>query len=371
LDFVIDGDINTSWQNLTDTARIKIPRTIYVEDENGNLFDFTGKSIYGTTGDEQPLFMRGDKISISLGYFYDDGNGGERLDMPSAPQFVGYITKIKNKIPIEIECEDEMWKLKQIKAPNKLFRGSTYTVKKMLTEILAGTGYTVNDGNTDVNIGDFRTQNETVAQVLERIRRDGSLYSYMRGKELRSAGIVYYPGELQVQEVFEFQENILNGDSLEYTRKDDINIAVKAYSQSIENTSAFNADGTHVTKRKRIEVLVGKDGEITDEGKYQGDLITFPVIGAKTKADLLKRAKEYLPKFYYTGFRGTFTAFGQPTVTHGNCAIIRDRVIPERSGTYLIKQVSTSFGFGGIRQKIYLHLRIDTGYTQEQLNAGI
>lgn len=370
LDFAISGEINSSWQNLTDTAKIRLPRSVYVEDQNGKLFQWAGKGIYGPDGSQTPLFLRGDRISIYLGYFYDNGDGSETLQMPSAPQFKGYITRIKNRIPIEIECEDEMFKLKQINAPNKLFKGSQYSVKTMLQELLAGTDYTVSDGGAEVNIGDFRTQNETIASVLERIRRDGSLYSYFRGTELRCSGIVYYPQEMEVQEVFAFQENIIS-DALEYTRKDDLNIAIKASTQQIKNTSAFNEDGSHKTERTRIEVLVGKDGEITDPKSFHGDIISFPVFTAKTKADLIKRAKEYLPKVYYTGFKGDFTTFGQPTVTHGNAAIIRDRVIPERNGTYLIKQVTTTFGTGGLRQKIATHLRIDQGFTASELNAGI
>ena len=88
-------------------------------------------------------------------------------------------------------------------------------------------------------------------------------------------------------------------------------------------------------------------------------------------SDLIQRAKEYLPKFYYTGFRGSFTTFGLPVVTHGNAAILKSYKIPERNGTYLIKQVVTDFGLGGIRQKINIHLRIDKGFTQDQLNAGV
>jgi hypothetical protein len=389
LDFVNWGEIVSSWQNLTDTAKLKIPRNIYIEDQNGNPFPLLlGTNVYGSSGNSQPVLLRGDKISITVGLFIDDFKGGETLEMPAEPQFQGYITKIKNRAPLEIECEDEMFKMKKINTPNKLFRGSEYTVKQMLCEMLNGskindkTPYVVSDGGASVNIGDFRTQNETVAMVLERLRSTGGLYSYFRNlsdgkKELRCSGIVYYPKEIQVQEVFEFQENIIS-DTLEYTRKEDLSIAVKAIAQNITNGTNVNEDGTLKSKKTRVEVVVGLNdkGEIAElnaKDKFAGDLITFPVLSSNniTKAELLKRAKEYLPKFYYTGFRGSFTTFIIPQVKHGNAAILRNKVIPEMSGTYLIKQVTTKFGMQGNRQEVMTHIRIDQGYTQDQLNAGI
>jgi hypothetical protein len=379
LDFVNSGEISSSWQDMTDTAKIKIPRNIYIEDQNGNSFPLLlGTNIYGGVGNSQPVILRGDRISISVGLFIDDFKGGEALEMPATPQFRGYITKIKNHAPIEIDCEDEMWKLKKINTPNKLFSGSKYTVKKMLQEMLAGhPEYTVTDGGVSVNIGDFRTQNETVAMVLERLRKDGGLYGYFRGTELRCSSIVYYPADIQQQMVFEFQENIIS-DTLEYTRKEDLSIAVKAIAQNITQGTNVNEDGTLKSKKTRVEVVVGLNdkgviAELNSKDKFQGDLITFPVLSSTliTHDQLLKRAKDYLPKFYYTGFRGAFVTFIIPQVNHGNAVILRNKAIPEMEGTYLVKQVKTTFGMQGNRQDIMLHLRIDQGYTQDQLNSGI
>ncbi len=386
-DFVSSGEITSSWQNLTDTAKLRMPRNIYIEDNEGKIFNLgssitgrPGANLYGDTT-TQPVFMRGDQITIELGYFYDNMNGTpETLVMETV--FNGFISKIKNRAPIEIECEDNMWKLKLLKAPNKLFKASEYTVQKMLTELLIGTGYTVVDGvqgSIQTNVGDFRTQNETVAQILERLRRDGGIYSYFRGNELRCSGIVYYPQDRN-EEIFNFQDQTQPGeglihspDQLEYTRKEDLNIAVKAHSEFITAGTGFNKDGTDKTKRKRLEVMVTKNGVLNKEAErsFQGDIINIPVLGATSLAYLTKKAQEYLPKFYYTGFKGAFTTFGQPMMRHGDAAILVDKIQTERSGTYLIKQVSTSFGMGGFKQKILLHLRIDKGYTVEQINAGL
>lgn len=417
LDFCNSCEISSSWTSLTDTAKIKIPRNIIVEDETGDSINFgsdpnkAGANIYGGNG-SPPLMMRGDKISISLGYFqglwdstakqfHNDGRE-ELLEMNTI--FIGYITKIKNRAPIEIECEDEMWKLKLLRCPNKLFPGSQYTVQQMIAELINGdknnfiAPYKITDGidgGIKTNVGDFRTQNETVAQVLERLRKDGGLYSYFRinkntdgtfSNELRCSGIVYYPQDRNT-EIFAFQENIIK-DELEYTRKEDLNIAVKAHAEFLTSVTGNNLDGSPKTKRQRVEVMVDKNGVIRkeDEKTFHGDIIIIPVLipnnienldltgkGIKVTelSYITQKAKEYLPKFYYTGFRGAFSTFGLPNVRHGDAAHILDNTLPEREGIYLIKQVITTTGMQGFRQKITLHLRIDIGFTQQDLNAGI
>lgn len=408
-DFCHSINASESWHDLTQTAKVKIPRNIYVEDENGNLLNLgssstgrAGANLYGGTA-SMPVFMRGDKITITTGYFYDNMDGTPEV-LETNVIFAGYITKIKNHVPIEIDCEDEMWKLKQTKAPNKNFPGSKYTVQQMLAELLNGdknnflTPYKIVDGTNSTiktNVGDFRTQNETVAQILERLQKDGGLYSYFRNNELRCSGVVYYPTDRQgtvlddaglPATVFAFQKNIIS-DTLEYTRKEDLDIAVKAHAEYFSTDSGMNLDGSRKSKKKRIEVLVGKNGVIPKEleSTFHGSLITIPVlipskiegnisdaqIEKKELAYVTQKALEYLPKFYYTGYRGDFTTFGQPYIRHGDAVIIQDKVLPERSGVYLVKHVARSDDDHGIRQKITLHLRIDQGYTIEQINAGL
>ncbi|CAB4218220.1 hypothetical protein UFOVP1596_8 [uncultured Caudovirales phage] len=373
LDFVNECEIVSTWQNLTTTAKLKFPRNIYVIDETGHRFPWTGKEITQSTSG--PLFMRGDKVSIKLGYIYDDFKGTETTQLNEI--FSGWISFVKNKMPVEIQCEDNMWKLKRIMCPNKFFPGSSYTVEKIITEVLGsvqgagGSAITVRDGVSGVvklNVGDVRTQNETVCELLERLAKDGGIHSYFRGDELRCSGIVYYPDD-RVEEIFAFQNNIIS-DDLEYRRKEELNVAIKARSFINENSSGTNQDGSDKKKTTRLEVLVGPNGEIP-EHSFSGSKVEQIFLGAKTKEELIKRAKLALPHVWYTGWFGSFLTFGQPTVRHGDAVVLRDNVLPERNGKYLIKQVDTTFGVKGFRQKVTLHLRIDQGYTVQEINAGL
>lgn len=376
IDFVNEGTIKQSWETLTNTCSLRLPGNVNVEDDQGNVVNWSKTAIYADSGNTAPLFIRGDKIEVIVGYWmFDFDSREEVLLVPDQPNFTGYISRIKNRVPIEIECEDEMWRLKQIRVPNKIYKGSAYTVKTMIAEMLSAyPEYTVTDGGFQTNIGDFRTQNETVAQVLERLKNDGGLYSNFTGTSLRVGNVVYDPNVyLNKETVFEFQDNII-ADQLEYQRKEDINLAIRAYSQSIEKVNNRNYDGSEKNKRSRIEVLVGRTsngyGEIANDNTFQGDIVRRPFLNVTSKDELIRQAKATLPKYYYTGFRGSFTTFGYPAVNVGEAAVIRDKRIPERAGTYLIKQVNTTFGMKGIRQAISLHLRIDQGFTVDELNAG-
>ena len=378
LDFVNSCEINSGWENLTDTCELIFPKDLYVLDENSQKVTWVGKNTIGSTS-TTPLLLRGDKITIELGYIYPVGvDGDERVDMNV--EFDGYITEINNDTPIKIKCEDKMWLFKQIRCKNQVFLSSTYKMDEIIEALISQaqsdttiyqsvrdelsasniqviTGTETNKVVTD--IGDFRTQNETLSQVLDRLKKDYRIYSYFRGSELRVSGIVYYPLD-RVESVFEFQQNIIS-DSLDYKRTDDLQIGAKAYSVQKEELTSVNSKGGTVTKSKRLSTFVGQEG---------GEIRTIYVYGAENIAELKEKAEKELSKFYYDGFRGEFTTFGLPSVKHGDGAIMRDKVLPERNGTYLIRSVKKNFGVDGFRQSINLHIKIDS-FSETTLNLGM
>jgi hypothetical protein len=355
-DFVTEGEVYSSWQNLTDTARLVFPKNIYFKDESGNNYSWQGKNII-EGNNTPPIIMRGDKVKIEWGYYYNV-DSDYHYQTESNTIFEGYISRIFNRMPIEIECEDNMWKLKQVAAPSKLFRASQYNLQTMLTELTSKTGFTINSDAT-TNVGDIRTGGETVAQVLDRLQRDYRLESYFRGDELRCSGIVYYPD--YTEKVFQFQQNII-GDQLEYRRLDDIKIGVKAYS-----VNEFEISGKK--KKKRLSVFVTKDVKSTEEG-FDGEKRTLYFWNVTSENDLAKKAQDRLNRLYYEGFFGSFESFGFPFVKHGDHAIIRDNILPERNGTYKIKAVTYRFGMGGYRQDIEIDIRVD-GLSKSELDQGL
>lgn len=416
INFVNDVEIKSGWKDLTVTAKIILPRNIYLKDPNSpnGLINWANQGAYASmTGNPTPpILMRGDRVSISLGYYYNPGSG---YIIKTNEEFNGFITKINPKMPMEIECEDNMWLLKQAQCPNMVFSStsktatykdskgvsqtiSSYNNKNWTTQNIihallkissAGTNNTylnnvlvpaldkiivINGVNASLNIetsvGDFRTQNETIAGVLFRLRKDYKLECFFRKditketdswNNLYCSGVVYYPSDfLNTDGTFNFtsynfQQNITGGD-LVYLRKDDVRLGIKAYSVSKYELTTRNSAGNLKTKNSRLEAIVGDtDGDIRTQF-FWPLTNTDPDLNLET---LTAQAQQRLKKLKYEGWRGDFESFGLPYVQNGQAVGLVDSILKERQGIYLVKSTTVKFGVDGFRRKIELHIRID------------
>lgn len=290
-------EIESSWEVLTDTCVITIPRKL----------QWNGKTI--AVG-KQPLFKRGDKVVVELGY--DDEN---------VVEFIGYIRDIEVATPVTIRCEDSAFLLK--KSP-KTISFEKVTLKDLLKKILpVGIDFEA----LDINLGQFRLKNATPAQVLNELRKNYNLYSFFRGEKL-FVGFAYPPSRTINTLKFEFERNVIS-DNLEYRRVEDVKIKVKAISMLSDN--------------KKIEVV---------EGDPDGDTRTFHYYNIQEQ-DLKKMAKEEIERLRYSGWVGDFLAFGQPFVKHGDVVELIDNKL-DRQGSYLVKKTAVNFGLDGYRRTIFL-----------------
>jgi hypothetical protein len=366
-DFVTEFEASDTWVDFTNSAKVTIPKNIYYRDGNNALVSLGGTNNNVGGFDASPLFLKGDKLTINFGYRYQDKLGNEKLELPKYPIFEGYITDVGSKKPIELKCEDNMWKLKQISAPNKLFKQSEYTWEQILTELVKGTDFTIN-ALTSTRIGDFRTQNETVAQVMERVRKDYHLEAYFHGNNLRCGSVIYIPEEA-VEHTFVFQQNIIS-DELTYNRKDDLILSAICYSVNKEELTTTTKSGKTKTTEQRMEVLVYWDRQ-TSAFKYQekkkgeeypanveGERKSLYFWDIKNVKDLYDKGVQELQKFYYEGFKGKFTTFGMPYVKLGDNVTLKDTILPERNGRYKVKGVEYSGGKDGHRQTISLDYKL-------------
>jgi len=378
--FIHSYEASDSWTELTNKARVVVPKNIKVKDQYNKPFAMGGTNVnIGGFDTNAPLFMIGDTITIRAGYRYFDKQKNDVLgptesDGTLAIIFQGYISKVGSKIPIELDCEDNMWKLKQINAPNKTYK-PTDTLETIVSDMLQGTPFTVND-LTSTTFGAFRTQNETVCEVLARLRKDYHLESYFRGTELRCGAVVYVEQDAinDGPKVFRFQYDILDNYELDYKRKDDINLSCIAYSVNSVGQASTTKSGKTKTRQQRLEVLVSyqngafvrtvkPSGQAADYApNTAGERRTFFFNNVTDVVALGNLAEAQLSKYFYTGFRGHFTTFGIPLVKVGDNIDILDRKLPEKNGRYKCKSVEYSGGEGGLRQKIsldYLITRLD------------
>lgn len=98
LDFVTGVEITRDTEKLTDICKITLPKKIKWDGEN-----------------EVPV-KRGDAVKVWLGY--DDRN---------ELAFAGYVKEVGFKTPVVLECEDEMFKLKQMAAIKRHTRAQRWS----------------------------------------------------------------------------------------------------------------------------------------------------------------------------------------------------------------------------------------------------
>lgn len=296
--------IEKSWDKQTQTAKLLLPRNI----------KYNKKNIYEG---ENALVRRGDRIEIFGGYYPNQ-----------TPLFSGYISKIGNNVPIEILCEDEMFILKQSIAPNISYE--SVNLRTLVAKILTNTNIPFNAINAE--IGAIRTQTASVGLILQKLRTDYGLFSFMKNGTLR-VGLPYYQNESNT-ETFLFERQIIDTGNLIYLKKDDVKVKLTGV--------IINEDNT------RNEYDYGdKEGELRTIFQYGG-----------TKSDLDVKANLFLEQMNYTGYYGSFLTFVEPKVEPGDLVELDSYIYPERKGKYLVKSVTTEIGIGGGRQAIELERKV-------------
>lgn len=377
--FVNEFESSDSWRDLTNKGKLILPKNLYYRDQNNKLQPLKGTNInMGGFSSNAPLLLRGDSVTIIAGYKFFDPNHRE-IEITNT-MFTGYITKVHSKIPIEIELQDNMYLLKQTPMAVQTFR-KTNTLEDILKTIVAacnkvnGTSFTtrevIKDGATKTYLNvQFPVVTETAAEVLYRLQKTFGLEFYFRGNELRGGTLIYIESEAKTLP-FEFQKNIIS-DELEYSRKEDVKLSCIARN-TITVSEGVCKDGTAKTKRKRLEVLVTIIDKPTADGKYylqreikigdvqpqnnDGERHDFHGLTGTTIDQLAANAYEKLKIYYYTGFKGTFTTFGLPFIRQGDNVTITDPILPERNGTYKVKEVDYKGGVAGLRQTIKLDFK--------------
>ena len=310
--FVHSIEIESSYENLTDTCKIVIPRKLTFE----GLDLFTGAN---------PIFKRGDRIEVSTGY------------VPNLTKiFTGFIKTVGSNVPTVLECEDEMYQLKQwtINYPSKvglITRTKKGKIRKhplvipfsvKLDELL---DYCLTDHDIEyevidnIDLGSFRMVNATPAAALEKLKSEYGLYSYFRDGKLH----VGFANDASITSEAEFkmEEVVINSDTLEWSRAEDVRIKCVAISMFPDNT-----------KSEPIEF-----------GDPDGNQITIHKYNMDAKS-LEFAAKEWIKENKYTGFKGDMETFGEPVMRHGDRAKLTSVKLPERNGTYLIKKVKYLYG---------------------------
>lgn len=296
----------SSFKDPVSKGSITLPRNI-------RLYNKDGKTIASPEEAFKKLFKRGDKVSISWGY-----NG------KLTKEFEGYVTTVSADIPVVLEFEDEMFKIKRMPVN---FSSPNITLQELLETIIPG--YEI-DALEQVTLGSVRLPKTQVGPVLEKLQTDWGLYTYWKDGKVRSGK--YYVTETGSDvETFHLERNCVS-TALNYKRKEDVKLKIKAVS-TLPNGSKIEVDGI---------------------GDVDGDERQLTFYNVTNVKELEVLAKVEYDRFKVDGLDGSFTAFGIPSVTHGMKCRLVSGLFKEREGIYYIERVQKSFGIDGIRQQISL-----------------
>ncbi|WP_373172647.1 hypothetical protein [Prevotella merdae] len=298
LDFVTGVEITRDTEKLTDICKITLPKKIKWDGEN-----------------EVPV-KRGDAVKVWLGY--DDRN---------ELAFAGYVKEVGFKTPVVLECEDEMFKLKQMAAIKKAYKSTT------LEQLLKDQGLTDVKVMGEQTLGAYRVTADTVASLLGKLQESGirSFFRCEDGKPVLYSGVIFERGT-GASQVFATGINIINDQSLEQQKADTMRLNVKAVSILPNN--------------KKIKVEVGDaDGERRTITTYN-----------KTESQLKAWAEQEIKRLKRDGLKGSLTTFGYKLVDKLDTVGVKIDGTP--MGVYQVKKNVIKYGSGGYRQEVTLGLRV-------------
>jgi len=348
--------INKSWDTFTDTAIIELPSNISTKDR---------KKIY----DE---IKEGQQVTIKLGYY-----------PYLKTRFEGYVIRVEPKSTLKIYCEDLGYLLKRRsiknfstiidpKKPNDT--ASNVSLNELITSIISNAELndeiTFETGDAP-NVGTWLIEGASVMQAIHQLKSKYGIYTWFKDGVLK-VGLPYTPG-LDGKRIdgdtdiprhrFQFNWNIINHGDLKWQRDFELDV--------ISHAQATNSEGktlhayAYYDERKPGEIIIQSE-------KPYGYVNDFKLSGRNnyTQAQINQWAIDRLPNLYYTGFRGSFSTFGEPAVEHGDIAVLIDKKIPDRNGAYLIKSVEITSGVDGYRQKISLD-RVITAVNNKEYDSTI
>ena len=324
--YVTSLTIASSWDTLTDTATITIP----------NNFRKDNKVLIAGTDN---IFKRNDPVEIKIGYFPN-----------LVTKFKGFISKVIPDSPLTLECEDDMFLLKQINIPSQTLVNTT--IKKVID--IVAKGVTAEFDDPDAKIGTFEIDNRNfvnAAAIFDVLKKTFGYQIYFQDEILQVRAMRSIIALSKPVRKMSFQRNIIESN-LEFRREDDVSLVVRFDSKQDDNT---------------IITLFGfkKDGEtVITETPQIGEIVNKWNVPEQSKDQMRKFIENNIDNSVFTGFSGDFTTFLEPSVSHSDRIDITDlKHGDDRDGRYLIRSVTTNFGINGGRQTIELKNKISTKNT--------
>lgn len=319
--YILDGvntiEIKRSVHQSIQTAKVLIPQTVVFRNAEMNQRIKLADQI-----------KEGDKIVLEFGY--DDNNSQE---------FEGYIKRINDDTPLELQCEDELYLLRYCQYKESF---KDISLKKLLEFVLNGLQQkfdlklSLYEKMPEMSFKKFQIKDANGIEILQELKDKYGLSVYLttiNGVKTLYAGLAYTLEQGEVK--YSLGRNTIGKGELKYIGTED-----KKYKVKIVN---FNRDGT------KLEF---------ETGDANGESTTLYFYGDNDKEHLKTMAKAELEKFSTKGYKGNFETFLFPYCQPGTIANISDPQFEGREGRYYVGTVTTTFGVSGGRRKPEIDIKV-------------
>ena len=282
---VVSITVSKHIKNLTQTAKVEI----------ASRWMFAEKGVQ-----IKQLLHRNDPIEIHTGY----GN-------QYVKRFDGFIRTVSPTIPVLIECDDWMFKLKN--TPVKDAGYKNVKISTLLDTIIPAS-YGITYDILDTEIGTFTHRDANVAMILDKIKEVTGMVVYFKGKTLfigkAYIGRVGAEARKPVCQLH-IQRNVKKND-LTYQDPDDLKVNMVV-----------------IIKQK------GKDKRLEYGPDVDGKIILEKVTGVtEEQAKGIAEAKTAL--FKKAGLKGKIGMYLLPYIEVGDVVQIVDSQYPEKNGNYFV-----------------------------------
>jgi hypothetical protein len=306
--------IESSIEKFSDTAKIELPREFKKAEENNKRLSLERKNLLD-------YIKAGDSIVIEAGY-----------NNELFTEFSGYITEVGAEIPIVLECEDEMYKLKKMPLINHTFKSAT------LREVLQfiAPGYQIQA--LDMPVGKYMIERATPYKVIEDLKDKYGVRCFFKGKVLYAGLTVDF--KPQIMHDFTFGKNIRSSTDLKYKTKESRKRFIKAV--SMQKGSA----------NKKVTYEFGDVGESE---------ISLHAPLNLSQQQLKEWCEKHYNSIVFDGYEGSIDGWFYPRTEPGDSAQIKDPNYPTgyRDGQYFIDTVNTTInGSDGIKRQNKISFKI-------------
>ena len=314
---VFEVEIKRSITNLGATCTIKVPTTATMKQTDGSRLNVLTAQV----------IKRGDAVEVELGY-----------NNKFNKEFSGYVTRVNFTRPLEVECEDALFLLRQKSIAKTYNEKDKATLEKVLADITAGTGIKVDTGTLKINISKLILATKTGGEVSRDLALNDVLSRYGLVGYFDTAQGLFVglrQGKKGKTVRLRIGWNTIKDDELKYHAAEESKVKIKAI--------YVNKLGT----RTEIEV-----------GDKDGSARTVFLTDVADATQLKTLAQNELAKWKFDGYAGKITAFLEPFAEPGCIMRITDPQYSQRSGDYYCDGIEVTFGTNGARRKIELGAKV-------------